>query len=78
MRRSCNRKEVPCAISASRFHLTETDTTRAFTTLSASVRLKLMKKQIWQRALTGCRVTGSTRPVVRTWNLSNTMCRRRW
>jgi len=72
-------------------HLSESDTTRSFSSLSADDNNKKAGNFVYPdergffvvfaievRTLTGCRVNGSIGPVVLTWNLSRTMCRRRW
>ncbi len=66
------------------FHLAKSDATGSFSPLSERQRGSLMamdgtavKGQPMRGSgltLTGCRVSGSTGPVVRTWNLSLTMC----
>lgn len=73
-------------------HLSESDATRSLSSLSADddnskkagnfvhpdERGFFVGFGIEIRTFTGCRVNGSIGPVVLTWNLSNTMCRRRW
>ena len=71
-------------------HLPESNTTCPFSSLSVGGKERrqvfgrrvsggsLRISQVEARTLTGWRVNGSIGPVVLTWNLSKTMCRRRW